>query len=63
MEAFDVFIRRGVGDAGALSKCLREILEDEGLRKRSSEAGRAFAERFDWKSVAEETLALYEELA
>ena len=69
IEGFPSLLREGVdgllfpvGDALALSECLRLMLGDEGLRRRSSEAGRAFAERFSWERVAEETLALYEEL-
>jgi glycosyltransferase involved in cell wall biosynthesis len=52
-----------VGDSGALSSSLERALRDQDFLQKSSSLGRAFAERFDWGRVAEDTLSLYEEIA
>jgi glycosyltransferase involved in cell wall biosynthesis len=52
-----------VGDSRALSSSLERALGDQAFLQRSSSLGRTFAERFDWGSVAEETLSLYKEIA
>lgn len=50
------------GDAAALSRGLRDLATDEGLRLRLAEAGRARAAAFDWHYlVRERWLPLYRE--
>jgi glycosyltransferase involved in cell wall biosynthesis len=51
-----------VGDYCALSDCIKRLLNDASLRMRMLTSARLFAERFDWKSVAEDTKNLYESL-
>jgi len=51
-----------VGDYHALSYCLKELLDNPTMRLRLSTSARSFAERFDWKCVAEETVSLYAKL-
>jgi glycosyltransferase involved in cell wall biosynthesis len=52
------------GDAGALADAIRLLMDDAGLRQRLGEAGRqSILERFSWRKAAEETLAVYEEVA
>jgi 1,4-alpha-glucan branching enzyme len=69
IQGFASFLREGidaflfpVGDSRALSICIRRALEDGEFLKNAAANGRSFAERFDWDSVAKETLSLYEEL-
>jgi glycosyltransferase involved in cell wall biosynthesis len=47
------------GDADALADSLRQLLADEGLRKRFVEAGLARVGQFSWERVAENTYELY----
>ncbi len=49
-----------VGDYTAVSGCLKKLLTDESLRMRLSVAARAFAEQFDWTTVAQQTLRIYQ---
>ena len=52
------------GDGGALADAIRLLMDDAGLRQRLGEAGRqSILERFSWRKAAEETLAVYEEVA
>lgn len=51
-----------VGNHYDLSKCLGLLLNDATLRLKLSASARCFAEKFDWKSVAEDTKNLYERL-
>ncbi|HET7045112.1 MAG TPA: glycosyltransferase family 4 protein [Gaiellaceae bacterium] len=48
------------GDAGALAGALWELLDDDALRKRLGGAGRREARRYDWSTVVDEVLAVYE---
>jgi len=50
------------GDALALAENLARLLGDHHLRSRLSDAGRAAAERFDARLIAEQHLALYRSL-
>jgi len=51
-----------VGDVRGLGDRVRRLMEDEGLRMSLSASAREFAERFDWRTVAEETKHLYESI-
>ena len=51
-----------VGNYYSLSKCLVLLLNDDTLRLKFSVSGRRFAEKFDWRSVAEDTKSIYERL-
>jgi glycosyltransferase involved in cell wall biosynthesis len=66
IQGFPSLMRNGfdgllfqAGDYHALSYCLKELLDNPMMRLRLSTSARSFAERFDWKCVAEETLSLY----
>ena len=50
-------------DERSIARTIREILADERKRKFMSEAGLRRAELFQWKKAAQETLAVFEELA
>jgi glycosyltransferase involved in cell wall biosynthesis len=51
-------------DPEALADAIRMMWNDAGLRKRLGEAGRQrILENFNWRKAAEETLAVYEEVA
>ena len=50
------------GDYYALSGCIRRLLDDRQRLSRMSASARLFAERFDWKIVAGETVDLYRSL-
>lgn len=50
------------GDERALAAELDGLLADGDLRRQLGEAGRHAAERFDWSVVAEEVVAVYEEV-
>lgn len=69
IQGFASFLREGVdallfpaGDSRALASCIRRALEDREFLRSAAANGRSFAERFDWDSVAKETLSLYEEI-
>lgn len=47
------------GDAGALARALRELLDDATVRSRLGEAGRREAARFAWPRIAEQVHAVY----
>jgi glycosyltransferase involved in cell wall biosynthesis len=52
------------GDSRALAEAIRMLWNDAGLRHRLGEAARKrIVERFNWRKAAEETLAVYEEVA
>jgi glycosyltransferase involved in cell wall biosynthesis len=52
------------GDPASLTAALRELLEDEGKRRRLGEAAaRLAATEYSWDSIAERTLAVYREIA
>jgi glycosyltransferase involved in cell wall biosynthesis len=51
-----------VGNSALLSKRLGLLLNDDSLRMRLSASARHFAEKFDWKVVAEETKNVYRSL-
>lgn len=48
------------GDAGALAAALRELLDDGSLRARLGGAGRRESQRYDWSTVVQDVLAVYE---
>jgi glycosyltransferase involved in cell wall biosynthesis len=50
------------GDADALAAAFRQILSDQGLRKRLSIAGQARVEQYSWDRVAEKTYDLYQQV-
>lgn len=52
-----------VGDARILEHALDSIASDESLRSRLIEAGRVRAAIFSWARTAEETVAVYQEVA
>lgn len=45
----------------SIAEKLIQLLKDEKLRKRMGEAGRKFAEKFDWDVIAGRTLEVYQE--
>ncbi len=49
-----------VGDAGALAAAANELLRDRAERTALAEAGTAVARRYDWQTVAQQVLAVYE---
>jgi glycosyltransferase involved in cell wall biosynthesis len=49
-------------DADALSRAIRDILEDRGKRERLRELGLARAKSFTWHDAAVRTYALYRRL-
>lgn len=49
-----------VGDAGALAAAANELLSDPAERTALAEAGTAVARRYDWQTVAQQVLAVYE---
>jgi glycogen(starch) synthase len=51
-----------VGNSALLSKQLELLLSDAPLRMRLSASAKRFAEKFDWKAVAEETENVYRSL-
>jgi glycosyltransferase involved in cell wall biosynthesis len=50
-------------DVAAWAQAMREILLDEGRRQELGERGLEQAAKFSWQKTAEETLAVYEEVA
>ncbi len=69
IDGFASLIRDGidgllfpVGDPHALSDCVKKLLLDDPLRSQISSSAKLFAQRFDWKTVAEETLRVYESM-
>lgn len=50
------------GNTFALSDCVKRLLEDESFRSQLSSSARIFARKFDWKTVAEETIRVYESI-
>jgi glycosyltransferase involved in cell wall biosynthesis len=50
------------GDVGALTDALSRILGDDALSARMGSAGRKRASAFAWPRIAEQTLAVYEQL-
>ena len=52
-----------VGDAEAAAARIRELVENPALRQRLGQAGRARAERTNWKASAEGLTRIYEALA
>lgn len=51
------------GDYVDLSGCLRQLLIDCNLRNQLSQSSRCFAEKYDWKAVAQETIQFYNYLS
>jgi glycosyltransferase involved in cell wall biosynthesis len=52
------------GDVTAIARAIERLVVDEAGRERLGEAARrTAAERFSWSRNADETLALYEEVA
>jgi glycosyltransferase involved in cell wall biosynthesis len=49
-------------DAGEIRSAMRRLLRDEGLRGELRAKGLRRAAQFSWKTIAQETLELYEEL-
>ncbi|MGH3517706.1 MAG: glycosyltransferase family 4 protein [Haloechinothrix sp.] len=49
-----------IGDAGALADALRALLADPARRAALSEAGRARVARFDWATVCDQVVHVYE---
>jgi len=49
-----------VGDPGALAAAANELLRDRAKRTALAEAGTAVARRYDWQTVAQQVLAVYE---
>lgn len=49
-----------VGDAGALAAAANGLLRDRAERTALAEAGTAVARRYDWQTVAQQVLAVYE---
>ncbi|MET0712895.1 MAG: glycosyltransferase, partial [Jiangellaceae bacterium] len=49
-----------VGDAPALAKAALELLADPGRRAELSDRARIAVRRYDWSTVADEVLAVYE---
>lgn len=49
-----------VGDPGALAAAANELLRDRAERTALAEAGTAVARRYDWQTVAQQVLAVYE---
>lgn len=52
-----------VGDAGALARTLRRLIDSPSTRYRYVRAGIARARQYDWSAVAEQVLAVYETVA
>jgi phosphatidylinositol alpha-mannosyltransferase len=50
------------GDDRALAEALGDLLSDDALRRRLGARGRSAAARFDWRVVAEQVVAVYEEV-
>ena len=50
------------GDYHKLSECLVELLSNNSLCENLSYSARQFAEKFDWRSVADDTKSLYEKM-
>ena len=50
-------------DDEALGQAMCELVEDEGLRERLSEAGRVQCKNFSWPACADATIALYQQVA
>jgi phosphatidylinositol alpha-mannosyltransferase len=51
-----------VGDSAYLGKCLQQLINDPALCSKLSTSARVFAEKFDWKIIAEQTKKIYQEL-
>jgi phosphatidylinositol alpha-mannosyltransferase len=51
------------GDTAALATSLLDLLGDEAQRERLCVAGKAWVRRFDWSTVADELIAVYETVA
>ena len=50
-------------DTGDIAEAMRRVLEQPGLRESLAERGRARAASFSWERTAEETAAIYLEVA
>ncbi|PTM58407.1 1,4-alpha-glucan branching protein domain-containing protein [Desmospora activa] len=50
------------GDATSLLRQIRTLLEDGGKSRRLAEAAREHIYRFDWKRIADQTTAVYQEM-
>lgn len=49
-------------DFSAIAKAMKDVLEmDEAKRKKMVESGQNFVKRYSWRTMAEETLKVYEE--
>lgn len=55
----DAAIAVDAEDDAGLAEQIARVLDDESLRRRLADAGRAQARRFTWDAAAEKTLALY----
>jgi glycosyltransferase involved in cell wall biosynthesis len=69
IEGFAKMLREGVdgvhfkvGDSDGLALWLTELINNPERRGELSAHGEAFAHRFDWEKVAEETVSVYREL-
>ena len=49
-------------DSQSLAKVVIELLRDDVKRGELAEAGRVYAQRFDWNSVAHEIYEIYEKV-
>jgi phosphatidylinositol alpha-mannosyltransferase len=52
-----------VGDVPALAKSLLALLDDPARRDDLRDAGRDWVRQFDWETVADDLLAVYETVA
>lgn len=50
------------GDSHALSHCAKRLIQDDEFRQQISDAAKIFAQRFDWKIVAQQTLNVYQSM-
>lgn len=51
-----------VGDVAGISQAVEKLLDDESLRHKVSDSGKATARKYTWESSAEKTLRLYEKI-
>jgi len=51
------------GDAAALVTAIREVLDDRRLAKSLGEAGARRANEFDWDTVSQRVLSVYQDVA
>jgi phosphatidylinositol alpha-mannosyltransferase len=47
-------------DSQSLAKVVIDLLREDGKRRDLAEAGRAYAQRFDWSLVANQVYGIYE---